>query len=143
MEVPARSCRLCLGSEGEEGDASLGRLFRPCLCKGTQSFIHEECLSRWRAMPDAPALACPICKYEYRYARALLARALSSQVFAGAISAVLIIACVLLVAYFLKFLGIFVLGVSAHGKKQGTYDRQAQDHLAQKSQCHNVHSTVL
>ncbi|KAK4698693.1 hypothetical protein P7C70_g7578, partial [Phenoliferia sp. Uapishka_3] len=39
-----RMCRICFDGEDEE----LGRLFSPCQCRGTSSFVHVECLNRWR-----------------------------------------------------------------------------------------------
>ncbi len=40
---PRRTCRFCLGEEGE--DPSLGKLFTPCLCRDT---VHSSCLNQWR-----------------------------------------------------------------------------------------------
>ncbi|XP_020687647.1 uncharacterized protein LOC110103309 isoform X2 [Dendrobium catenatum] len=36
-------CRICLESDGEE-------LISPCMCKGTQQFVHRFCLDHWRAV---------------------------------------------------------------------------------------------
>ena len=38
-------CRICFA--GAE-DATRGRLFSPCLCRGSMSHVHVECLNRWR-----------------------------------------------------------------------------------------------
>ena len=106
-----KTCRICLGGEGE--DESLGRLFRPCLCKGSQQFIHEGCLAKWRECTAVPSqrLKCPICRYQYQYSRALLAGVLSSRACTALISGVLIVATVFVVAYSLRFLGVLFLGV--------------------------------
>jgi hypothetical protein len=37
-------CRICLDSEGED------ELISPCLCRGTQKFVHRSCLDNWRAV---------------------------------------------------------------------------------------------
>jgi len=44
MEEPL--CRICMG------DASEGKLFSPCLCKGSMRYVHVECLQRWRKEKD-------------------------------------------------------------------------------------------
>lgn len=48
------SCRYCLEEEGE--------FVSPCRCKGSVSFIHEECLNKWieTIHPDRET-KCPIC----------------------------------------------------------------------------------
>ena len=38
-------CRLCFG---DEETSETGKLFSPCLCKGTMKYIHIECLNKWR-----------------------------------------------------------------------------------------------
>ncbi|RKF80779.1 putative ring finger domain protein [Golovinomyces cichoracearum] len=55
-------------------DPTSGRLIRPCLCKGSQRYVHEGCLQLWRYAD--PALLqrnnfwkCPTCKFEYRLER--------------------------------------------------------------------------
>uniref|UniRef100_A0A804NHY6 RING-CH-type domain-containing protein n=1 Tax=Zea mays TaxID=4577 RepID=A0A804NHY6_MAIZE len=40
----AACCRICLESESEPGDV----LISPCMCKGTQQFVHRSCLDHWR-----------------------------------------------------------------------------------------------
>ena len=45
-EDPESICRICLGGP----DPELGRLFSPCLCRGTQRHVHVACLDRWRQM---------------------------------------------------------------------------------------------
>ncbi|THW97495.1 hypothetical protein D6D17_06974 [Aureobasidium pullulans] len=54
--------------ESEDG----GRLLRPCLCKGSQKYVHEECLQAWRLQnPEAKRnyWQCPTCRYKYRLER--------------------------------------------------------------------------
>jgi hypothetical protein len=54
-------CRICLVSERR------GKLIAPCLCKGTQRFVHRECLNEWRSQSHAfnAFSHCPTCKFEY------------------------------------------------------------------------------
>ncbi|KAF5945795.1 hypothetical protein HYC85_016023 [Camellia sinensis] len=39
-------CRICLECDGEEDD----ELISPCMCKGTQQFVHRSCLDHWRSV---------------------------------------------------------------------------------------------
>lgn len=58
----------------------LGRLFRPCLCSGTQKFVHEGCLEQWRysSPNDTNYWQCPTCRYHYNITRMSWARWISS-----------------------------------------------------------------
>ncbi|KAF5375197.1 hypothetical protein D9758_000358 [Tetrapyrgos nigripes] len=69
---PDKQCRICLG--GLEEELELGRLIRPCLCKGSMSFVHVGCLKRWRTTSPNPSafFACPQCHYKYRLNRTLI-----------------------------------------------------------------------
>jgi hypothetical protein len=80
-------CRLCYeGSEDEE----LGRLFRPCVCRGSMSHVHVRCLENWRRLSQNPKALyeCGVCHYKYRFGMALgadrlvLFRLLTSPFFA-------------------------------------------------------------
>lgn len=54
--------------ESEEG----GRLIRPCLCKGSQKYVHEGCLNSWRLadpLQKRNYWQCPTCRYSYRLER--------------------------------------------------------------------------
>lgn len=60
----------------------LGRLLRPCKCKGTSAYVHEVCLSTWRhADPHYSKRnywQCPTCGYRYRLQRLGIGRVVSS-----------------------------------------------------------------
>lgn len=62
-----RQCRLCYTT----GDIAENRLFSPCLCSGTQRYIHEQCLDEWRQAAHAQSnyFECPVCNYHYRLQR--------------------------------------------------------------------------
>nr|KMM70851.1 hypothetical protein CPAG_07162 [Coccidioides posadasii RMSCC 3488] len=101
---PSRMCRICLEtvhptyrpvSENlpsflqsgprvtyEPDDPSLGRLIRPCKCKGSSRYVHEGCLRKWRnADPNYGARNfwhCPTCGFRYRLQRVTLGRWISS-----------------------------------------------------------------
>ncbi|KAH8969564.1 hypothetical protein BDL97_02G040400 [Sphagnum fallax] len=53
-------CRICLDSEGED------ELISPCLCRGTQKFVHRSCLDNWRAVKEGFAFAhCTECRASF------------------------------------------------------------------------------
>lgn len=45
-------CRICLECDGEEDD----ELISPCMCKGTQQFVHRSCLDHWRSVQVIAAM---------------------------------------------------------------------------------------
>ncbi|KAH9827648.1 RING-variant domain is a C4HC3 zinc-finger like motif [Teratosphaeria destructans] len=56
--------------ESPAGDG--GRLIRPCKCKGSQKYVHEECLAAWRKqdpLQERNYFECPTCRYQYKLAR--------------------------------------------------------------------------
>jgi len=58
-----------------------GRLIRPCLCKGSQKYVHEGCLAAWRLQDPLNKRnywQCPTCKYSYRLRRMTWGRRISS-----------------------------------------------------------------
>jgi hypothetical protein len=62
-------------------DADGGRLLRPCLCKGSQKYVHEHCLQAWRLQNPAAKRnywQCPTCRYKYRLERMNWAHWISS-----------------------------------------------------------------
>jgi hypothetical protein len=101
---PPRTCRICLEtvyptseppSEHLPGflqskprvryvspDPELGRLLRPCKCKGSSRYVHEGCLQSWRHA-DARYGArnyyqCPTCSFKYRFERVVWSRWITS-----------------------------------------------------------------
>lgn len=102
---PPRTCRICfdtvlptfqppsenipdfLKSEPhvvyESPDPELGRLIRPCQCRGSARYVHEGCLQSWRhADPDYSKRNywhCPTCGFKYRLERVRLGRWISSK----------------------------------------------------------------
>lgn len=63
--------------ESEDG----GRLLRPCLCKGSQKYVHEQCLQAWRLqdpLANRNYWQCPTCRYKYRLERMTWGRWISS-----------------------------------------------------------------
>ncbi|KAL1297542.1 hypothetical protein AAFC00_006114 [Neodothiora populina] len=84
--------------ESEDG----GRLLRPCLCKGSQKYVHEGCLTAWRLqnpMEKRNYWQCPTCKYNYNLERMTWGRLISST--ASQIG--LTVAIFLVAAFFLGY----------------------------------------
>ena len=42
------TCRICLN------DAEQRYLIAPCVCTGTNKFVHRECLNNWRRLSTRP-----------------------------------------------------------------------------------------
>ncbi|KAI0695139.1 zf-C3HC4-domain-containing protein [Cytidiella melzeri] len=81
-----RQCRICLDGE----DPELGRLIRPCQCKGSVSFVHVKCLHRWRTTSASQSafFKCPQCGYQYRFARTQALGMATNPIMVGVLSAI-------------------------------------------------------
>lgn len=84
-------------------DPELGRLLRPCSCRGSQKYVHEGCLRAWRrASPSQRNLwECPTCKYQYRLERLTWAKWATSKLVRA------------LLTLLILFLTVFILGFVA------------------------------
>ena len=73
---PPAECRICFSG------ADAGRLFSPCLCRGTMRHVHVACLDRWRVASarrgNASWRRCDQCGFEYVLRRGRWAAALES-----------------------------------------------------------------
>lgn len=98
QSYPPRICRICLDTVlptvqpsqflqkprvvYESTDPELGRLLRPCKCKGSSRYVHEGCLQSWRHADPAYGRRnfwqCPTCGFQYRLERLTWARWISS-----------------------------------------------------------------
>ncbi|GAA5838356.1 hypothetical protein JCM9279_003219 [Rhodotorula babjevae] len=78
VPVDDRLCRICFG--GAEDEEELGRLFSPCVCRGTSRHVHTKCLESWRKAAVSPKAfyECSQCRYQYKFRRTTFARALTS-----------------------------------------------------------------
>ena len=55
-------CRICLESDSDPED----ELISPCMCKGTQQFVHRSCLDHWRSVKEGFAFShCTTCKAQF------------------------------------------------------------------------------
>ncbi|KAK1282664.1 hypothetical protein QJS10_CPB22g01056 [Acorus calamus] len=58
----APCCRICLENDADPGD----ELISPCMCKGTQQFVHRSCLDHWRSVKEGFAFShCTTCKAQF------------------------------------------------------------------------------
>lgn len=56
-------CRICYETEG--------KFVSPCKCAGSMKYVHQTCLTAWRAYSDQYS-ACPVCMTRYNDGRKLL-----------------------------------------------------------------------
>ena len=124
---PSRTCRICLETVHptyhppsanlpgflrsgprvtyESSDPELGRLLRPCKCKGSSRYVHEGCLKLWRNADPAYGKRnfwqCPTCNFQYRLERMRWGKWISSPV------------TQILLTVSILFMVIFVLGFIA------------------------------
>lgn len=103
-----KQCRICL--DGLPAERELGRLIRPCLCKGSISYVHIKCLQRWRttASSNSAFFSCPQCHYRYRFTRTRVAGIATNPVIVGGLSGI-IFTCIVMLASFITtfFLSAF------------------------------------
>ncbi|KAJ7492695.1 hypothetical protein FB451DRAFT_1219269 [Mycena latifolia] len=99
MSADERQCRICLAGVEE---TALGRLIKPCLCKGSISFVHVKCLQRWRnssVTHQNTFFSCPQCHYKYRFARTRIVGIATNPAVIGLISATFFTLLVLLSSF--------------------------------------------
>jgi len=103
MPEEEKQCRICL--DGTESEQELGRLIRPCLCKGSISYVHLKCLDRWRSMSASRSafFACPQCHYHYRFARTRIVGLATNSVIVGGLSGLLFTLLVMIASYITTF----------------------------------------
>ncbi|PGH29438.1 hypothetical protein GX50_07818 [[Emmonsia] crescens] len=122
---PSRTCRICLetvpptfqpASENlpdflqstprvtyESSDPELGRLIRPCKCKGSSRYVHEGCLNAWRhadpAYSDRNFWQCPTCGFQYRLERMRWGRWITSTATQLVLTAVILLLAMFLLGF--------------------------------------------
>ncbi|KAL4957192.1 hypothetical protein BDW69DRAFT_156859 [Aspergillus filifer] len=122
---PNRTCRICLESVPptfvppsehvpgflhreprviyESEDAELGRLVRPCRCKGSSRYVHEGCLQTWRHADPGYGRRhfwnCPTCGFQYRLERLTWARWISSTMAQMALTCVVLVLTIFLLGF--------------------------------------------
>ncbi|GAA6006456.1 hypothetical protein JCM10207_004940 [Rhodosporidiobolus poonsookiae] len=78
----APMCRICFSGPDED---DLGKLFSPCMCRGTSRFVHQACLEGWRkaSQNQRSFYACDLCNYKYKFRRTTAARVVTSKITVG------------------------------------------------------------
>ncbi|XP_042475380.1 uncharacterized protein LOC122057370 isoform X1 [Macadamia integrifolia] len=65
-DASAACCRICLEYDGEPVSGTGEELISPCMCKGTQQFVHRSCLDHWRSVKEGFAFShCTTCKAQF------------------------------------------------------------------------------
>lgn len=83
-------------------DPELGRLISPCLCKGSQKYVHEGCLQAWRQaspLSDRNFWRCPTCQFEYRLSRLRYGRWLTSKWLRAGLTVLVLMIAVFLMGF--------------------------------------------
>lgn len=96
-------CRICFESEGA--------LFHPCLCNGSQRYIHQTCLEEWRNSNANNLYRCPTCHCYYRFARVLTARFLQHPITLCLSTLLVIGLSVAFVAFFIRWFCVLFFGM--------------------------------
>ncbi|KAF5385276.1 hypothetical protein D9615_001432 [Tricholomella constricta] len=98
-----KQCRICL--DGVIAEPELGRLIRPCLCRGSISYVHIKCLHRWRntSASKSAFFACPQCRYQYRFTRTKIAGIATNPIIVGGISGLVFTFIVMLSSFITTF----------------------------------------
>lgn len=59
--TPVPTCRICLDSN------PVDQLVSPCLCRGSQGYVHLSCLQEWIMRTVGTGVAfCELCRHSYR-----------------------------------------------------------------------------
>ena len=102
----SKVCRICL-DEGEEN-----RLFRPCLCDGSQRYVHETCLNRWRHTQGGIAFTiCPTCHFHYKLRQIWFAQLLTNEVTLLVLTSLVVSGSIVFIMYFIRFFALLFFGV--------------------------------
>ncbi|PGH14758.1 hypothetical protein AJ80_05802 [Polytolypa hystricis UAMH7299] len=122
---PSRTCRICLETvhptfhppsehlpgflrskprvSYESSDSELGRLLRPCKCKGSSRYVHEGCLNHWRHADPAYGKRnfwhCPTCGFQYRLERMKWGRWINSTATQIGLTALILLLAMFLLGF--------------------------------------------
>lgn len=121
---PSRTCRICLEtiaptlhtSDALPGfmarkprvtyiseDPELGRLIRPCKCKGSSRYVHEGCLQRWRItnpfLNSKNYWTCPTCQFNYKFSRMTWGRIIKSSITQVSLTLIIFITTIFLLGF--------------------------------------------
>jgi hypothetical protein len=60
---------MCIGFQMTESEDTSSPMISPCLCNGTQKYVHTSCLQQWRATSLLAMQCCNVCNYNYQTKR--------------------------------------------------------------------------
>uniref|UniRef100_A0A6C0ELP7 Uncharacterized protein n=1 Tax=viral metagenome TaxID=1070528 RepID=A0A6C0ELP7_9ZZZZ len=75
-----KQCRICLDTDRVE------EMISPCLCNGSQRFIHRNCLNLWREQTQEAYHRCPTCHFRYRISRVWWGNLVTRPIVVGTVS---------------------------------------------------------
>lgn len=78
-------------SQCTQSEEPTKKLIRPCLCSGSASYVHVDCLNTWRATSTSAYFTCQVCKYDYQTQRTLLAELTTREEFVVFVAVVMIL----------------------------------------------------
>ncbi|KAK4228030.1 hypothetical protein QBC38DRAFT_389832 [Podospora fimiseda] len=84
-------------------DPDLGRLMSPCMCKGSQKYVHEGCLQAWRHamyMDVRHYYRCPTCLFEYHLERLRWSHWLKSKAMRATLTFLVMVATIFVLGFF-------------------------------------------
>ncbi|KAI0033420.1 hypothetical protein K488DRAFT_77912 [Vararia minispora EC-137] len=98
-------CRICLDNDEEMGRLLTCiirlylRLIKPCMCKGSISYVHVKCLKRWRESSQSAFFSCPQCHYRYNFQRTKVLGIATNPVVIGVVTSVFFATIVLAASF--------------------------------------------
>ena len=116
-EGDERTCRICHMTERETPTL---RMLRPCLCTGSLSLVHLQCLNQWRSTSAAAQYKCSVCKYEYKIKKSFLATLLLNENFIFYSTYMSIFVSIYLLGWLIRIVDALFVGVDVF-KRLYTY----------------------
>lgn len=106
-------CRQCFDAD-ENGSTRV--LIAPCVCRGTRTWVHRDCLNTWRATSNQNFDMCEICAFTYRYEEESTTPAKEqARKRAYAWKTTLYLTCVMLcIGSVMSLLGLLVYGIDVN-----------------------------
>lgn len=94
-------CRICQMTRAETPDMEM---IRPCLCSGSQAYIHVLCLNQWRVTSTDAQECCSVCRFRYLVQRRVEAEWLLYPWTSVVLSLIIQLLITFLVGYLIYFI---------------------------------------
>jgi predicted nucleic acid-binding Zn ribbon protein len=87
-----KKCRICFEDEASS------RFIAPCLCKGSQKWVHLNCLNQWRrtSANKTASSKCGTCNYDYKFERTFMVEVLDSSALMLIMVVLIVVASIIL-----------------------------------------------